>query len=199
MRKVLLAAVVLFFIISLPFVFSEEKIPYVDIEEAQSQIDELTAENEQMDGQTTELQSENEQLESDIEEWQKQINEIELVLERVRQKGADLYEIYSDIVDKPTKEKANEAISRNRDLRNQLEDKKEVLDKQIEEAQKQKESNNKQVGINNKKIARNTDTINLLTASIEKTRTQTEVLNSYIDTVNDINEEAAKFLSSTEE
>ena len=199
MRKVLLAAVVLFFIISLPFVFSEEKIPYVDIEEAQSQIDELTAENEQMDGQTTELQSENEQLESDIEEWQKQINEIELVLERVRQKGADLYEIYSDIVDKPTKEKANEAISRNRDLRNQLEDKKEVLAKQIEEAQKQKESNNKQVGINNKKIARNTDTINLLTASIEKTRTQTEVLNSYIDTVNDINEEAAKFLSSTEE
>lgn len=199
MRKALLAAVVLFFVISLPYVFSEEKIPYVDIEEAQSQIDGLTAANEQMNQQTSELNGDNKKLESDIEEWQKQINEIELVLERVRQKGSDLYEIYSDIVDKPTKEKANEAISRNRELRNQLEDKKEVLEKQIEESQKQKEANNKQMGINTTKIARNTDTINLLAASIEKTKTQTEVLNSYIDTVNIINEEAAKFLSSSGE
>lgn len=199
MRNVFLVASVLFLIVSLPFVYSNEKIPYVDIEEAQSQIDELTAANEQMEKQTGELQNESKQLESDIEERQKQINEIEMVLERVRQKGADLYEIYSDIVDKPTKEKANEAISRNRELRNQLEDKKEALGKQIEEAQKQKESNNKQIGINNKKIARNADTINLLTASIEKTRTQTEVLNSYIDTVNVINEEAAKFLSASGE
>jgi chromosome segregation ATPase len=187
-------------IIGTTVVFSEEqKIPYVDIKEAQNQIEKLQAANEELSAQSEELREQNTELESTIEDNQTQINEIDLILEKVKQKGADLYSIYNDIVDKEQKQRAQEAIQRNRDLRNEMERKQDTLKKNLDSARKQMEENKTQIDINNRKTARNIDTINLLNASIEKTRTQTQVLNSYIDTVNQINDEAAKFLGTTDQ
>ena len=200
MQKKAVCFLLIFLIIGTTVVFSEEqKIPYVDIKEAQNQIERLQAENEELSAQSEELREQNIELESTIEENQTQINEIDLILEKVKQKGADLYSIYNDIVDKEQKQRAQEAIQRNRDLRNEMERKQDTLKKNLDSARKQMEENKTQIDINNRKTARHIDTINLLNASIEKTRTQTQVLNSYIDTVNQINDEAAGFLGTTDQ
>ncbi len=186
-------------IVASGFAFSQDqKIPYVDIEEARAKIQVLEDANQKLAAEIDEKKQANNQLESDIEGWQKQINEIEFILVRVKEKGSDLYEIYADIVDKTQKANAKEAIDKNRQLREELENKIKVLAKRIEEAQKDMNSNTKTVNINNNKISRNADDINLLNASIEKTETQREVLTSYIENVNEINSEAEAFLGSTE-
>ena len=53
----------------------------------------------------------------------------------------------------------------------------------------------KQININANKVSRNVDRINMLNASIEKTKTQTQVLNTYIDSVEEINSEAEAVLN----
>jgi chromosome segregation ATPase len=189
----------LILIITFPLLSEEQKIPYVDIEEAQAKIEKLENANEQMRQESETLQQENSEIETDMEQWQTQINEINFILDRVKQKAADLYEIKSDIVDKDLKKKATDAIERNRNLRDELEDKKESLQKKIKNAEEEMEDNKKQININNRKIARNIDTVNLLNASIEKTRTQQEMVDSYISTVKDINSEAAQFLDEDTE
>jgi chromosome segregation ATPase len=200
MQKTIACFLLFFAIIGLPFLFSQDqKIPYVDINEAQSNIEELQSLNESLEAESEELRRENIELNESTEQFQKQINEIELILEKVRQKGADLYNIYNDIVDKEQKQRAQDAMQRNRDLRKEMERKKDELQKQLESSRKELEENKEQIDINNRKIARHIDTINLLNASIEKTRNQTQVLNSYINTVSDINDEATKFLDTSNE
>ena len=191
--------VVCLLVLTVGVAFSQnQEIPYVDIEEAQAKIQTLEEANTKMKAEIEESRAANDELEGQIEGWQKQINEIEFILARVKEKGADLYEIYSDIVDKTQKVNAKEAIDKNRQLREQLEDKIKVLQKRIEDAQKDMTSNSKTVSINNNKISRNSDEINLLNASIEKTETQKEVLTSYIENVNQINTEAESFLGSSD-
>lgn len=181
------------------FAFTQnQKIPYVDIEEARAKIQALEEENQALKAEIEEKRTSNNDLEGQIEGWQKQINEIEFILVRVKEKGADLYEIYADIVDKTQKANAKEAIDKNRQLRDELEAKIEVLQKQIDDSNKSMDSNTKTININNSKISRNSDDINLLNASIEKTETQREVLTSYIENVNEINSEAEAFLGSSE-
>jgi chromosome segregation ATPase len=196
MYKRILAFVVILVVAAGAAFAQQTKIPYVDIEEARGKIQTLEDTNTKMKAEIDESRAANSELEDQIEEWQKQINEIDFILVRVKEKGSDLYEIYSDIVDKTQKANAHEAIEKNRDLRSQLEAKIKVLEKQIADAQKEMDSNSKTVGINNNKISRNADEINLLNASIEKTEAQKEVLTSYIDNVNEINSEAESFLGA---
>jgi len=196
MNKKLFITIIVLLTMGAGFAFSQsnQNIPYVDIPKAEAEIEELTKANKEMQTQNKELQAEIVTEEDLIEDTQKTINEIEFILERVKAKGSDLYEIYSDIVDAETKVKAKETIDKNRDLRNQLESKKKENQAVIEESQKIIESNKKQININSNKISRNIDRVNMLNASIEKTRTQTQVLNSYIDSVDEINKEAEAVL-----
>lgn len=198
MKKKVGVAVVLLVLIAGICFSQNQNIPYVDIEEAQAKIEALEQENSTLKSEIDERKASNNELEGQIEDWQKQINEIGFILVRVKEKGADLYEIYSDIVDKTQKANAKEAIDKNRELRDQLENKIKELTVRIEEAQKQMDSNTKTVNINNNKLSRNADNINLLNASIEKTENQREVLTAYIENVNEINAEAESFLGSAE-
>lgn len=192
-KMVVLVAVLLAF--AAAGAFAQQKIPYVDVEAAQAQAQKLAEENDALTQESEKLKQDSQALEDQIAEWQKQINEIDFILERVKEKGADLYEIYADIVDKATKAKAKEAIDKNRDLRTQLETKRASVNAQIADARKKIEANTKVVSVNNNKVSRNTDTINMLNASIEKTNNQTKVLNTYVDTVNDINSQAEAVLN----
>lgn len=182
-------------LVGISILFSQEqKIQYVDIKKAQEQIEQLQSENDSMAGQNGELEAQNTELESSIEQLQTETNEIGIILARIRQKGTELHEIYNDIVDQEQKQRAQEAIQRNRDLRNQLEDKKEEQLKQLQDSREQVEENRQRIDINNRKTERNINTINFLNAAIESTKAQTARLNAYIDTVNSINNEAAKYL-----
>ncbi len=181
--------------IALGFSQSQQNIPYVDIPSAEAEIAALEQANSDMETQNQQMQQEITTLEGEIEKLQKRINEIDFILERVKAKGADLYEIYSDIVDKDTKSKAKATIDKNRELRTELEAKKKENQAIIDGNMKKIASNKKQITINTNKISRNKDRANLLSASIEKTKTQTQVLASYIDSVDEINSEAEAVLN----
>lgn len=191
-RTVFLIAILLAFIAL--GAMAQQKIPFVDVEAAQKQADQLQEENSTLTADADKLKKENLDFESQIGEWQKQVNEIDFILTRVKEKGADLYAIYADIVDKPTKVKAKEAIDKNRELRTQLEAKKNTVNGQMLSARKKIDTNNKNINVANTKISKNTDTINMLNASVEKTNNQTQQLNTYVDTVNDINSQAEAVL-----
>ncbi|RKX78581.1 MAG: hypothetical protein DRP87_05870 [Spirochaetes bacterium] len=184
----------LFLITAVVVGFAQEKIPYVDIPTATSQVEKLKQENEQLQQEINRYLEENKTIEDNIEEWQKSLNTIEFILDRVKKKSAELFAIYNDIVDEQTRQKANETIQRNKDLKAKLEARQKELIAQIEKAEKQRQENVKKIEINQNKIQRNTDTVNLLNAAIEKTRNQTQVLSSYIDSVNEMLNEAEAVL-----
>ena len=197
MLKKIALLLILFLLIGTAFGFSQSRqnIPYVDIPSAEAEIAALEQENSGMETQSQQSQQEINSLENEIEQLRKRINEIDFILERVKAKGSDLYEIYSDIVDKDTKAKAKATIDKNRELRTELEAKKKAIQAIINANMKKIESSKKQITINANKISRNKDRTNLLSASIEKTRTQTQVLSSYIESVDEINAEAEAVLN----
>ena len=188
---------IFFLVIGIAFGFSQaqQNIPYVDIPSAEAEIAVLEQENSGMETQSQQSQQEINSLENEIEQLQKRINEIDFILDRVKAKGSDLYEIYSDIVDKDTKNKAKATIDKNRELRTELEAKKKENQAVIDGNMKKIAASKKQITINTNKISRNKDRANLLSASIEKTRTQTQVLASYIESVDEINAEAEAVLN----
>lgn len=198
MKKKMLMVITVFFLIGIAAVVAEQKIPYVDIPTAQAKVEELTQENQTMAAEAEEMQQETKELQQEIENWKKDISEMELILDKVVQKGKELYEVYGNIVDAETKEKAHNAIETNKDLRSKLEKRIKAAQINIQKAQKTIDNNEKNTNINNNKISRNKDRINLLNASIEKTQNQTQVLSTLIDNINETQNEAASFLESTE-
>ncbi|GEM_PF-5289425 len=168
-----------------------QNIPYVDLEQARTQVtalqqevDTLTTENETLSKQTADLRA-------DIVKNQQQISEIGPIQDNVKAKGAELFSIIPTISDRNLRKSAQESLERNRELERRLETRRQELVQKAQESQRLITANDRQVSVNNSKIQRNKDQIVILNAAISKTENQQRQLNSYMESVD-------SFLSNSE-
>ena len=172
-------------------------IPYVDVEVATKKIADLKTQNQELATQTEDFKKDNDAKDQEVDALVEKINTMQPILDKVDKKGSDLNSVYKTIVDKPTKQKAKDAIDRNTALKTELKADIKKTEFRVLLLQKQIDVNKKQIDINEGRVRTNSDDIALLQSSIEKTTNQTKLISDYIADVESFLSEAEAVLKST--
>lgn len=162
------------------FAFSQQ---YVDIATAKNKISELEKQNSDLKAKAETLRKEISDLQEKNKANEKKIEDIRIVHSKVGVKSSALYYYSKDISDEATKKAALDAYNKNNDVKVKLEDKSYVLKYEIKE-------NNKKIGKKDTelsdclyKIDANIMEIRKYEASVNKTASQNDLVNSYIKSV----------------
>ena len=165
-------------------------LPSVDIDTAQTQIDQFLRENELLQERIELLVTTNSDLSENVVLWQTWIAGIETVSERLVDRANQLIDILAELASKSVMERAQTALDRYYDLKAILDAKgAELIERQ--HAAEASIARNTTVGAElKKKIESNLENIELLKAAIERSAGSEETVNAYIESLEDAIEAA---------
>lgn len=175
----------------------ESSLPFVDIDTANAEIQQLQADNQEKASRNEELRQENEQLRQQIIENQQTMVEIDPILSRVESQLTDLFAVNRTIVDQEMKNRSQEAIGRARTIKTQLQAQQRTLAQQIAANREQIESNEERIRINDRRVSANEDRVVFLEAAIRQTQAQQERLDSFITNVDGILSDAERYVDTS--
>lgn len=169
-------------------------LPSVDIDTAQTQIDQFVRENELLQERIELLISTNETLAEDIVLWETWLEGIQTVSQRLVERAGQLIDILSELASKTVMERAQTVLDRYYRIKAVLDEKEEDLITRKEAAVVSIERNTVVVAELGQKIESNLENIELLKAAIERSVGSEEAVNSYIESLEEALEDAEKAL-----
>lgn len=172
------------------FLVSAQQLPSVDVDTAQTQIDQFTLENRLLQERIDNLTLTNEELTVGLEQWGTWISSIETVSQRLVGHADQLIEILAELASKTVIERAQEVLNRFYRLEAVLDDKHLELSERSLAANSSIERNTQAVEDLKVKIQSNLENIELLKAAVERSQGSESVVKSYIDNLEKAIEDA---------
>ncbi|HPO48986.1 MAG TPA: hypothetical protein PLO89_01550 [Spirochaetota bacterium] len=173
------------------FLYSQQ---YVDIATAKNKISELEKTNSDLSSKSESLRKEIADLREKNKNNEKQIDDIRIMLDKVGVKSSALYYYSKDISDLATKNAAQDAYKKNKDMQAKLEKKSNVLKLEVRENNRNIEKKEAELSDYLYKIDVNTLEIRKYESAINKTSSQNDLVNSYVKSVDDYSAEVDALL-----
>ena len=181
-------------------IFGKSYVPYVDIKAAQNRIDKMKKQNADYEKENTKLLKENEELKKKIDNWNTFIEKkLDPLLIAVKAKGKKLYALFLTIKDEETLKWARKAKKENEALAENLKTKRKNTENQIENAEAQRDKNFRTINDNRLKIRINLDKIETEKASVDKTKKQKSIVETFQKEMDDFQKKAKDILSKASE
>ena len=171
-----------------------QELPSVDVDTAQTQIDQFMLENKLLQERIDNLTKTNEELAVGLEQWAAWISGIETVSQRLVGEADKLLEILAELASKTVIERAQRVLNRYYRLKALLDAKHLELTERNSAASSSIERNTKTVEDLKVKIQSNLENIDLLKAAVERSEDSESVVRSYIDNLEKAIEDAEGIL-----
>jgi chromosome segregation ATPase len=171
-------------------------LPSVDIDTAQTQIDQFLRENELLQERIELLVTTNSELGENAILWQSWIAGIGTVSERLVDRASQLIDILNELASKSVMERAQTVLDRYYDLKAILDEKELELAERQQAAEASIERNTTVGADLKKKIESNLENVELLKAAIERSAGSEETVNAYIESLEEAIEDAEGALRS---
>ena len=175
---------------------SAQELPSVDVDTAQTQIDQFMLENRLLQERINNLTQTNEELTLGLEQWEIWLAGIETVTLPLVADADQLVEILAELASKTVIERAQEVLNRYYRLKSLLDAKHLELSELNIAAQTSIERNTQAVEDLKAKIQSNLENIELLKAAVERSQESESVVKSYIDNLEKAIEDAEGILRS---
>lgn len=199
MKKVTVVALVFALVFTGAAVAQESNLPYVDIQAANAEIEQLQEDTQERLAQNDELAGDTEELGGQIREDQQSLVEIDPILARVDAELTELFSVNRTIVDEQMKQRSQEAVGRARTIKADLQRQMRVLNDRIGVAREQMAANRERIRINRRRIGENEERVVFLEAAIRQTEAQQERLEGFITNVDAILSEAEQYVENPAE
>ena len=173
---------------------SAQELPSVDVDTAQTQIDQFMLENRLLQERINNLTQTNEELTLSLEQWEIWLAGIETVTLRLVADADQLLEIIAELASKTVIERAQEVLNRYYRLKSLLDAKHLELSERNIAAHTSIERNTQAVEDLKEKIQSNLENIELLKAAVERSQGSESIVKSYIDNLEKAIEDAEGIL-----
>ena len=177
-----------------PSLLSAQELPSVDVDTAQTQIDQFTLENRLLQERINNLTQTNEELTLSLDQWEIWLAGIETVTLRLVADADQLLEILAELASKTVIERAQEVLNRYYRLKSLLDAKHLELSERNIAAHTSIERNTQAVEDLKEKIQSNLENIELLKAAVERSQGSESIVKSYIDNLEKAIEDAEGIL-----
>lgn len=173
---------------------SAQVLPSVDIDTAQTQIDQFLQENEILNRRIGLLLATNDELSENLTIWETWLSGIEVVTERLVDRAGELIDILNELASKSLMERAYSVLDRYYRIKATLDEKHRDLTERHEAAAVSIERNTAVVAELKRKIESNLENIELLKAAVERSAGSEETVNTYIENLEAALEDAENAL-----
>lgn len=194
LKKILFVSLILLVAAVSGFSSDLDKIPLVDIPEAENEIAESQATVDAMKTADQQMVAENDQLIEEVKALEKKLVEMKPLLIGIRDKGEELLMISRKISDESASEQTRLAILKNDDLVRRMRETKSEINRAVFLKNKKITSNKKKIFDNEAAIERFMDRITFLNAAVVKSKALKEELNTYMSDMDTYLEQAEGYL-----
>lgn len=171
-----------------------QNLPSVDVETANLQIEQFEQENQSLESQLELLAESVLRLETEIETWTAWVRGIEKVAEALSEQADQLLEVLSEIGSRSIVVRAETVLARYDRISQMLMEKQRELSERIAKAETIVASNRESIALYEQRIEQNERNIGLLKAAIAKSQSSESLIETYLEGLDRILDEAAELL-----